>query len=84
MSRNLSTHFNPYPASVAIWQQSLENLKNIFLTMFYGFQKLLHTLRLLKLSVYLQHKIIVPIISSFISSTNRNLKLKHAVARVDK
>ena len=43
MLRNLSTHFNPYSTSFAIWQQGLESLNNKFLTMFFGFQTRLST-----------------------------------------
>ena len=45
MSRNLSTHFNYYFTSVAMWKQGLENFLNDFLTIFRRFQKLLSTLR---------------------------------------
>ena len=47
MLRNLSTHLNPYSASVAIWQQGLENFKNKILTIFLGFQNFLSILRLI-------------------------------------
>ena len=47
MLRNLSTHFNPCSTTVAMWQQSLENLKNNFLNMFLEFHKLLSTLHLI-------------------------------------
>ena len=39
--------------------EGLESLNNKFLTMFFGFQTLLSTLRLLNLNVYLQYKIIM-------------------------
>ena len=52
----------------------LRKLTKYFLTMFLGFQLLLCTLFLLYLNVYLQYKIIVRIISSFVSSTKTILK----------
>ena len=77
MLGNLSSHFHLYSTNVAIWQQGLENFKNNLFTMLLGFQKLLSILRLIVdecLIVYLQNKIIVPIISRFVSGTIRNLK----------
>ena len=54
MLRNLFSHCNFYSTCVDVWQQSLDNLKNNFLALFLGFQKLLNSLRLLQLNVYLQ------------------------------
>ena len=46
MLKDLSTRFNTYSTSVAIWHQSLENLKNTLVNMFLEFKKLSSILRL--------------------------------------
>ena len=61
--RNLPTHFNSYFTNVAVWQH---------LTIYPGFQKLLSTLHLIVVQcLFIQNKIIVFIILSFVSGTKK-------------